>query len=374
MRSLGLWKLLMLVALAYGADDVAPLAQEPGPATPEPATREAAIEQAQAEKVRTLHPYVLGKGEQAAGQSRGHSRQRACTWHPFFESAYAGGGFTLGAGYLQHVGPYNMLDVRGSYTLSGYKRVEAEFIAPRLFRRRGALSLLGGWREATQVGFYGIGHGHVEGPIARTTGSSSRTRRRTLHAPADAPASGAARRPRVVAVGAAARRRARSRRSRRVYTPETLPGLGADVTYLHSQGTVGFDWRPSPGYARRGGFYGVTVHDYTDTGRARSASSRSTTRRSSTSRSCARPGCSRSAACVETTYDKDDQQIPFFMLPSLGGGSTLRGFSSWRFRDRNSLLLQAEWRIMVNRFFDTAVFYDAGKVAARTVAISISTA
>jgi outer membrane protein assembly factor BamA len=51
--------------------------------------------------------------------------------------------------------------------------------------------------------------------------------------------------------------------------------------------------------------------------------------------------------------------------PALGGGSTLRGFASWRFRDRNSLLLQAEWRIMVNRFVDTAFFYDTGKVAAR---------
>ena len=61
------------------------------------------------------------------------------------------------------------------------------------------------------------------------------------------------------------------------------------------------------------------------------------------------------------------------MLPSVGGGSTLRGFTSRRFRDRNSLLLQAEWRIMVNRFIDTAVFYDAGKVAARTRRISIST-
>ena len=54
------------------------------------------------------------------------------------------------------------------------------------------------------------------------------------------------------------------------------------------------------------------------------------------------------------------------MLPALGGGSSLRGYTSWRFRDQNSLLLQAEWRIMVNRYFDTAFFYDAGKVAART--------
>ena len=71
-------------------------------------------------------------------------------------------------------------------------------------------------------------------------------------------------------------------------------------------------------------------------------------------------------ALASTTWDKQGQQIPFYLLPSLGGGSNLRGYSSFRFRDRNSLLLQAEWRIMVNRFLDTAFFYDAGKVTQRT--------
>ncbi len=74
------------------------------------------------------------------------------TWHPFFQSAYSGGGFTLGAGYLKHVGAYNTLDLRGSITPSGYKRTEAQFLAPALFGRQATLSLLGGWREATQVG------------------------------------------------------------------------------------------------------------------------------------------------------------------------------------------------------------------------------
>ena len=59
------------------------------------------------------------------------------------------------------------------------------------------------------------------------------------------------------------------------------------------------------------------------------------------------------------------------MLPALGGGSTLRGFASWRFRDRNSLLLQAEWRVLANRFLDMALFYDAGKVTARPKDISL---
>jgi outer membrane translocation and assembly module TamA len=58
--------------------------------------------------------------------------------------------------------------------------------------------------------------------------------------------------------------------------------------------------------------------------------------------------------------------VPYFLLPALGSGSTLRAYPSWRFRDRHSLLLSGEWRWIPNRMFlDLALFYDAGKVAAR---------
>ena len=43
----------------------------------------------------------------------------------------------------------------------------------------------------------------------------------------------------------------------------------------------------------------------------------------------------------------------------------MRGFASWRFRDLNSVMWQAEWRVLANRFLDMAVFVDAGKVTAR---------
>jgi hypothetical protein len=48
----------------------------------------------------------------------------------------------IGAGYVAHVSPYNFIDLRGNYTIHGYKRAEAEFVAPRLFKRRGELSIL----------------------------------------------------------------------------------------------------------------------------------------------------------------------------------------------------------------------------------------
>ena len=153
MGSVGMRRLLAVVTLAVGGA-TSVFAQEP-----EATTREAAIAQLQAQKVAVLHPYVPGKVEGLMNRAEAILVSGVPAWHPSFESAYYGGGFTLGAGYARHVSPYNQLDVRGSYTILGYKRIEAEFTAPRLFHRRGSLSVLGGWRQATQAAFYGTGMG-----------------------------------------------------------------------------------------------------------------------------------------------------------------------------------------------------------------------
>src|SRR5512134_1463777 len=125
--------------------------------TSEPDTRAGRIAAQQQEKAGQLKPYEAPKAEQWVKKIQQAFQLGAVKWHPFFDSAYAGGGFTLGAGHATYLGGYNTLDIRGSFTIKGYTRFEGEFRAPRLFGRRGSLSLLGGWREATQVGFYGIG-------------------------------------------------------------------------------------------------------------------------------------------------------------------------------------------------------------------------
>ncbi len=57
------------------------------------------------------------------------------------------------------------------------------------------------------------------------------------------------------------------------------------------------------------------------------------------------------------------QDVPFYLQPALGGSHSVRAYRVQRFRDRNSLLLQAEYRFMLNDFMTGAVFYDTGKVA-----------
>jgi hypothetical protein len=330
--------------------------------TPEPDTREATVEQAQAEKAKNLHPYVPSRGERLITELSNAFVNVTTKWHPYFQNAYSGGGFALGGGYAHYVSPYNFVDVRGSYSVARYKLAEAEFSAPRLFHRRGKLSAVGGWRDATQVGFYGLGSDTsldnranfaFEQPYAGARMTFWPTRRLLmLRGGVD------------VSRWSFKDPLGRSPAVQAVYTPATLPGLGAVTTFRHAEGTIGIDTRASDAYARRGGFYNVTGHDYTDT------NSRFGFRQIDYEAIQHIPILRESwvislRGLASTTSHKGGQQIPFFALPSLGGGSNLRGFQSWRFRDQNSLLLQAEWRIMVNRFFDTAVFYDAGKVAAR---------
>ncbi len=249
---------------------------------------------------------------------------------------------------------------RGSITFSNYKRIEAEYRAPRLFDRRGVLSVIGGWREATQVGFFGLGTPNTsqddqvnygfQQPYAIARLDVKPTRKYLLLGTGVEYStwntqSGAGNVPSI----------------EEVYTPETLTGLGASPTYLQVFGTAAIDWRDAAGYSRRGGYYGVTARNYADSDDVYSF-------RQVDYEAIQHIPILRDAwvlslrGRVETTYTDDGVEMPFFMLPSLGGGSTLRGFASWRFRDRHSLLLSAEWRVLVNRFIDTAIFYDAGKV------------
>jgi hypothetical protein len=327
------------------------------------ATRTALIEQEQDAKAAALVPAGPGKAEQYVNRLSEMFLGQQLKWHAFWESAYSGGGFTMGAGYLWYTSPYNTLDLRGSITFSGYKRLEAEFVDPELFGRRGRLSVLGGWREATEVGFYGFG---------MATSDSNRTNYSFQQPYISATLEVfPTRRLFVVRGGLELTQWKQNPGSgdvpsvEQVYTPETLPGLGARPVYWHTQATVGVESRePGPGYSRRGGFYGVTVHDYADHGHAYGFNQVDF-------EAIQHVPILRETWVVslhglaETTYTKDGQLIPFFMTPAVGGGEELRAYNSWRLRDYNSLLLQAEWRVMVNRFLDMAVFYDAGTVAAR---------
>jgi len=61
---------------------------------------------------------------------------------------------------------------------------------------------------------------------------------------------------------------------------------------------------------------------------------------------------------------RDGQSVPFYLQPSLGGPTTLRSYTDYRFRDDNMLVANAEVRLALMTHLDLAVFADAGNVAA----------
>ena len=342
--------LLAIAALVLASHDA--LAQ-----STDPSTRIEALEQEQAEKVKALTPQEPEKFERLMGRAEAMLTRGGNHWYPFFENSYSGGGFPFGAGYSWFVGSYNTLDVRGSITPSGYTRAEVEFLNPRIFNRRGTLDVIGGWREATEVPFYGLGASQPENRVSygfKQPHASAlltlKPTRRLLKVSGGVeytqwdlqPGEGS-----FPSIG-------------NIFDPGDLAGIEAKVNYLHTQVGIGLDWRQAEEYARRGGYYGITFHNYDDNHDAFGFSEVQY-------EAIQHIPILREAwvlsfrGRVTTSQAKANQRVPFFMTPSLGSGSTLRAYPTRRFRGEDTLLLQAEWRIMVNRFMDTAFFYDAGK-------------
>jgi hypothetical protein len=147
-----------------------------------------------------------------------------------------------------------------------------------------------------------------------------------------------------------------------VFSPATAPGVGVDPKYVHTTLSAGFDWRPAVDYARRGGFYELALHRYADRDDVYTFSRLDAEVVQHLPILRENWVVSLRGRLQSTTNGSD--QVPYFLLPSLGSGSTLRGYSSWRFRDRHAVLTSAEFRWIPSRLMlDMALFYDAGMVA-----------
>jgi Omp85 superfamily domain len=59
----------------------------------------------------------------------------------------------------------------------------------------------------------------------------------------------------------------------------------------------------------------------------------------------------------------NEHEVPFYLLPTMGGNRTNRAFHNFEFHDNSLLVLQAESRFAVWSHVDAALFVDAGNVA-----------
>ena len=282
-------------------------------------------------------------------------------WYVTFGNLMPSSGLAPGAGYRGVLGDVARFNVRGAWSVRNYTLAQGVVEIP-FADERIAVAGHARWRDGTQLPFYGLGEGSSEDlrtsyglqtvdfgggvtmrplPWLSIRGGASGMLFETD--------SGKGSRPSIETV----------------FGPSTAPGLSASPDYLRAEATAAIDWRESEGYTRRGGYYAVTFHRYDDrsddlyTFNEVEADVRQFIPLLNEHWVIALRGQ------VRTTDLDSGQQVPYFLLPGLGGSTTLRGYPDGRFRDRHALLLSGEYRWIPGRILDMALFVDAGKVAAR---------
>ena len=149
-----------------------------------------------------------------------------------------------------------------------------------------------------------------------------------------------------------------------LFDEQSAPGLRQQPDYLRSIAFVDIDWR-RPLNARNGGWYRAEVSRYDDRqGLGYSFDRVEVDLRQFVSFLSERRVLFGRVA-VSSSNVETGERVPFYLMPTLGGKDTLRGFHEYRFRGPHTLLLQGEYRFEIWSGLDGAMFYDAGKVALR---------
>lgn len=150
-----------------------------------------------------------------------------------------------------------------------------------------------------------------------------------------------------------------------VFAPNQIPFYDQRLEYNRWGASLVFDARDVRGNPHKGGVVAVQWMSFD----AQSGAAPSFTRTSADARLYVPLGHRQRVLALRTYFTKDDPEgdsrVPFFALPTLGSGKTLRAFRSQRFRGERLWLLQAEYRVEVAPALEVALFYDAAAVAER---------
>ena len=333
-------------------------------------TREEELEARRAEKARRLEKARPGRVERLLLKLENERfAERLFNppegLHPQIGHVTAGSGLSLGVGYrrprlfgeravasafaMGSPKKYWMLDARLAFPHLAGGAVEAEVYAQR-----------SSWPEEA---FFGLGpdslrRAQANFSLENTVGGGS----------------GAVRAGRLLSLGGRAEYlRPRAGRGRASGIPsadllfpvQQTPGLNDPTSFARVEAFADFNYREPRLNPRRGGRYYASYAAYNDIDLDRYGFRRYEVDLQQYVPFLKDRRVFAFHALLSASDEVGGQQVPFYLMRSLGGPNDLRGFRRHRFRDRNLLLLQAEYRWEVFSAVDAALFVDAGQVAPR---------
>jgi hypothetical protein len=278
-------------------------------------------------------------------------------------SLTTGSGFAYGAGYRNR----RLFDREGAFTvwaagsLKQYRAVEARLEFPNLADGKLSVGGYGRYHTYPQEAFFGIGPDssaadwstfHMTNTFFGAYGGVRPWRSTLFGAAVDvlAPRIGPGTTDNVPPIDS-------------LFNESTAPGLVGEHNFTRTAGFVDVDYR-YPKYPRRGGRYRFDVSHYWDrTGAFDFVRVDADLRQFISAFAERRVVALRLFA--STSEPVSGGEIPFYLMPWLGGHDTLRGHLDYRFRGAHAILAQAEYRWEIWSGLDAALFYDTGKVADR---------
>lgn len=275
-----------------------------------------------------------------------------------------GSGPSLGPAYGRTFDGGLVLAAKAVYSLRNAKLVQVSLQSPPLSRRRMQFRSRARWQDVPDVTFHGLSPSRrdEEGSYSETISEFSGV---------------AAFRPAPLLrfeVGTGAELFSTSAGDAEKGPLELfagVPGVGADPRYLHSRASAALDSRESEGYTRSGSLVRATLHDF----RQWSAGPYSFRRVDLAAEQYVaflnRTRVVYLGLHASTTTPVRGATVPFFLMPEVGG-QVLRGYDLYRFRNRHSINVTAEYRWAIRDYLDGAVFYDAGKAVAERRDLDLS--
>jgi outer membrane protein assembly factor BamA len=283
-------------------------------------------------------------------------------FYPKLGSLAVGSGFAYGAGFRDRdlFNDNGRLDLWAARSIRGYWATEARMTLPRLASNHLYVESWVGRRDYPEEDYFGLGPSSNRSDRTSYAIQSNHVGARLGVRPFSKALFGGGIEYLTPRLGPGQDRRVPS--IEQIFDPGTAPGLGESVNHLRSMAFAEIDYR-EPRNARRGGWYRVEFSHVDD----RTTGTYTFNRVDADLRQFIGFLAERrvlAARLFVSTSDTDQGQVmPFYLMPTLGGNDTLRGFREYRFRGPHAILLQGEYRFEVWSGLDVALFYDAGKVA-----------
>jgi len=290
-------------------------------------------------------------------------------WYPELSNMITGSGFiSLGPGYRHYLfHDRAFIDASTATSWHLYKMAQMRFEVGNVAHDHLTVGTQVMWQDNTQINYFGIGADTIEDDRSQYRLKSTDIVGYGIYRPSDA-----------LSIGAKAGWLNRLELSSPAGTfRPTLPDaqqqfpldpgmqLEEQPEYLHGEASVTADTRDYPGHPTGGGLYRAAFVAYSDRDAGTFRFNQYEAEAMHFIPLAGPNWIFAFHAWTVFTDVSDGHDVPFYFLPSLGGHSTLRAYSSFRFHDHNLALLSGESRWAVFTHVDAAVFAEGGNVARR---------